>query len=189
MVAAKERVGTTMTTHPPVDWLFTGEQDPKTLGPDWMPIDASAIDGVVAKEIRAVPASNGCLTEIWRHEWPGHDVTMNQVFMRTLEPGTVSGWHAHTRTTDRFFCAAGSVRLSLFDGRRASPTVGKVWHRLLNEKRPVLIAVPAGVWHGVKSVGSIPALILNLVDHAYSYDSPDHWRLPPDTVKIPYALR
>jgi hypothetical protein len=30
--------------------------------------------------------------------------------------------------------------------------------------------------------------VLNLTDHAYTYDSPDHWRLPVDTRRIPYRF-
>jgi len=33
-----------------------------------------------------------------------------------------------------------------------------------------------------------PSILVNLVDAAYSYDDPDHWRLPPDTPEIPYSL-
>jgi dTDP-4-dehydrorhamnose 3,5-epimerase len=40
----------------------------------------------------------------------------------------------------------------------------------------------------VKAVSSTPALILNIVDRAYVYKSPDHWRLPPDTEQIPFKL-
>jgi dTDP-4-dehydrorhamnose 3,5-epimerase len=44
------------------------------------------------------------------------------------------------------------------------------------------------VWHGLKTLGATPSLILNLVDRAYSYENPDHWRLPPDTPEIPFSL-
>jgi dTDP-4-dehydrorhamnose 3,5-epimerase len=91
-------------------------------------------------------------------------------------------------TTDRLFCAVGRVRLSLFDGRKSSPTYGSLWHRVFGPERPLLVIVPPGVWHGVIGLGSAPSLLLNLVDKAYSYESPDHWRLPPDTPLIPYSL-
>jgi dTDP-4-dehydrorhamnose 3,5-epimerase len=28
-----------------------------------------------------------------------------------------------------------------------------------------------------------------MVDRAYTYEDPDHWRLPPDTREIPYRFR
>ena len=170
------------------DWIFKGEQDPPSITSDWMPLEQPSIRGVTVKEIRPVAASNGYLTEIWRREWKLDDLPVEQLFQRTLEPGQVTGWHAHAMTTDRLFCVSGSARISLFDGRKSSTSFGKVWHRIIGDKRPVLIVVPPGVWHGVKALSATPALILNLVDRAYSYDVPDHWRLPPDTEFIPFKL-
>ena len=170
------------------NWMTQGEQDPPSVTSDWLPIEKPSILGVAVKEIRPVAASTGYLTEIWRREWGLDDLSIDQVFQRTLEPGGVTGWHAHAVTTDRLFCASGSVRLSLFDGRKSSPSFGHLWHRIIGDRRPVLIVVPPGVWHGVKTVSATPALILNLVDRAYSYDAPDHWRLPADTEHIPFKL-
>jgi dTDP-4-dehydrorhamnose 3,5-epimerase len=98
---------------------------------------------------------------------------VDQVFQRTIDPGGVTGWHAHAVTTDRLFCAAGRVRLSLYDGRKSSPTYGNLWHRVFGAERHLADA----------DVGHVPmaALLLNLVDRSYSYETPDHWRLPPDT--------
>jgi dTDP-4-dehydrorhamnose 3,5-epimerase len=44
------------------------------------------------------------------------------------------------------------------------------------------------VWHGVQNVHPGPSSVLNLVDRAYRYEAPDHWRLPPDTAEIPYRF-
>jgi len=96
------------------DWMTSGVQDGRTITPDWMPIETSGIDGVVAKEIRNVPTGNGALTEIWRSEWRIDSGPVNQVFQRTIDPSSVSGWHAHAATTDRLFCATGRIRLSLY---------------------------------------------------------------------------
>jgi hypothetical protein len=63
-----------------------------------------------------------------------------------------------------------------------------VWHRVFGHERPLLVVAPPGVWHGLKALGATPSLTLNLVDRAYSYETPDHWRLPPDTPEIPFSL-
>ena len=34
-----------------------------------------------------------------------------------------------------------------------------------------------------------PAVLLNLVNRAYQYEDPDHWRLPLGTDKIPYRFQ
>jgi dTDP-4-dehydrorhamnose 3,5-epimerase len=170
----------------PGDWMVPGEQDRQTVDADWLPVDQPNIEGVAVKEIRPVAASSGYLTEIWRSEWGLDRLPVDQVFQRTLEPGGITGWHAHAVTTDRLFCSVGAVRVSLYDGRKSSASFGNLFHRIIGDKRPALIIVPPGVWHGVKVLGSSTALLLNLVDRAYGYESPDHWRLPPDTEHIPY---
>jgi dTDP-4-dehydrorhamnose 3,5-epimerase len=173
---------------PKRDWMATGLQDRQTVTADWLPIAPISIAGVAVKEIRPVPTSNGVLTEVWRSEWGMDPLPVDQVFQRTIDPGGVTGWHAHAVTTDRLFCASGRIRISLYDGRTSSPTYGNLWHRVCGAERPVLVLVPPGVWHGLLGVGTTPSLLLNLVDRSYSYESPDHWRLPSDTPLIPYSL-
>jgi len=172
----------------PEGWMVTGTPDRQMVTPDWIAVEPVAIDGVRVKETRPVATSNGYLTEIFREEWELDSVQVSQVFQRTLYPGSVTGWHAHAVTLDRLFCCAGSVRISLYDGRKASPSFGVVWHKIIGPLRPAVVVIPPGVWHGVATLGAETALLLNLVDKAYAYDQPDHWRLPPDTEHIPYKL-
>ncbi len=187
-VPRRRKAATPRPADPKDDWMARGVPDAKSVSPDWIPVGQPSIDGVAVKEIRSVPTSTGALTEIWRSEWRLDGLAVDQVFQRTVDPGAVTGWHAHAVTTDRLFCAWGRIRLSLYDGRKSSPTFGAVWHRIFGQERPLLVIVPPGVWHGVVGLGTAPSLLLNLVDKAYSYDSPDHWRLPPDTRLIPYSL-
>jgi dTDP-4-dehydrorhamnose 3,5-epimerase len=44
------------------------------------------------------------------------------------------------------------------------------------------------VWHGIQNLRQSPAVVLNLVDQAYSYEDPDHWRLPWDSPQIPFRF-
>lgn len=170
------------------DWIAAGRRDRQTVDRDWNIVGQPEIEGVVCKEIRPVTTGDGCLTEIWRREWGLDGLAVGQVFQSLLDPGTVTAWHAHAETTDRLFCAMGRVHLALYDGRKSSPTFGAVWQRVFGQERPLLVVVPPGVWHGLKTLGTTPSLILNLVDRAYSYESPDHWRLPPDAPQIPLSL-
>jgi dTDP-4-dehydrorhamnose 3,5-epimerase len=48
--------------------------------------------------------------------------------------------------------------------------------------------IPSGVWHGVQNLQATESRVLNLVDVAYEYEDPDHWRLPADTAEIPYSF-
>jgi len=162
-------------------------KDRQSITADWVPL-RELIDGVRVREIKNVPKSNGVLTEIFRSDWGLDSGIVQQVFQTTIAPAGLSAWHVHQFTTDRLFVSLGLLKIVLFDARESSPSRGCVNELKFGTERPALVVVPPGVWHGVQNIGAAPGLILNLVDRAYCYEDPDHWRLPPDTSKIPYSF-
>jgi dTDP-4-dehydrorhamnose 3,5-epimerase len=163
------------------------EKDEQSITADWV-VKQELIDGVVTREIRSVPKMNGCLTEVWRQDWSLDDVAVDQIFQVVLNPGGVSAWHVHMETTDRLFVSSGLINIVLYDAREESPTFGKINTFKFGERRSGIVVIPPGVWHGVQNIDSSPSVILNIVDKAYLYESPDHWRLPENTEKIPYKF-
>ena len=171
------------------DWLLpTAVRDAQTITAAWDPLRERIIDGLRIKEVRAVPKGNGVLTEVYRRDWQLDALDVEQVFEVRLVPGGISAWHAHEHTTDRLFITAGLVRMVFYDGRADSPTRGLVTELKFGEHRPALVMVPPRVWHGLQNIGATDARILNLVDHAYDYEAPDHWRVPSDSAEIPYTF-
>ena len=166
------------------DALSLVDKDPQQVDERGRLPGSELIDGVEVRDIAAVLLDNGSLTEIFRSEWCG-DVRAAHVFQRLLPPGQISGWHAHGKKTDRLFCGYGKVRVSLHDGRPASPTRGKSNVFRCGQERPQLIIVPPGVWHAVTNIGPGDALVIDVSEIPYDYRSPDHWRLPPDSPEIP----
>jgi len=174
--------------HTTATWLLEGaSKDAQSITADWEPANLRLIDGVVLRPVRHVPKANGSLVEIYRRDWRVDALEVDQVFQVRLNPGGISAWHAHETTTDRLFVIDGLVRIALYDGRPGSPTVGLVNEFKLGTLQPALLVVPPKVWHGVQNIGPAPAAILNLVDSAYEYSNPDHWRVPHDTDAIPFA--
>jgi dTDP-4-dehydrorhamnose 3,5-epimerase len=162
-------------------------QDAQSITRDWQPLQA-LIDGVQVREVKNVAKDNGYLTEIWRADWGLAPSAVAQTFQALLAPHAITAWHVHRYATDRLFANHGLVKIVLFDARAGSPTEWRVNVFRCGTIRPMLIVVPPGVWHGVQNLGAEPALLLNLPDRAYDYESPDHWRLPPDTDRIPYSF-
>lgn len=171
------------------EWLIdNAAKDRQTITARWTPAEEQLIDGVSVREVLNVPKSNGYLTELFRAEWFGVDTKVDQVFQVMLAPGGISAWHAHALTTDRLFIANGIGRIVLYDGRPGSPTA-----RLLNDfrfgtVRPALVTVPPGVFHGVQNTGSEPMALINIVDRAYAYEDPDHWRVAYPSDEIPFTF-
>jgi dTDP-4-dehydrorhamnose 3,5-epimerase len=163
-------------------------QDDSIVDSDWNPVATAAIHGVQVRSIRSVITDNGFLTEIWRADWALDLGGATQIFQRVLSANSLSAWHVHLRTTDRLFCGAGEMLLVLFDARRSSPTYQAVAEYRFGEHRPSVVSIPPGVVHGVKALGDAAATLINTVDNAYCYEQPDHYRLPPDSLEVPYKF-
>jgi dTDP-4-dehydrorhamnose 3,5-epimerase len=172
-------------THAPP--LPGATKDEQSVTSDWTVLQ-EPIDGVQLIEVRNVIANSGHTTEVLRREWFGDHVEIDQVFQVTLGPHGISAWHVHLDTTDRLFVNAGQVKVALYDSRAESPTRGLVNEFRLGERRPGLVVIPPGVWHGLQNLQATESRVLNLVDVAYEYEDPDHWRLPADTAEIPYSF-
>ena len=173
----------------PESWLLPGAtKDAQTITARWTPASMQLIDGVTVREVLNVPKSNGYLTELFRTSWADGNAHIDQVFQVVHEPGAISAWHTHAATTDRLFVAYGSARIVLYDGRDGSPTRGVVNEFRFGTIRPALVTVPPRVWHGVQNSGSGPMILMNLVDRAYDYEDPDHWRIASDSPAIPFRL-
>lgn len=171
------------------NWNLPGAvKDRQSITREWQFTNQNIIEGVVLKEVTHVPKNNGSLTEIYREEWRLDDAPVGQVFQVSLLPGGLSAWHSHELTTDRLFVNHGQIKIVLYDSRKSSATYGVVNEFRLGTIRPALLIVPPKVWHGTQNLSPEASLLLNLVDKAYQYEDPDHWRLPPDTDQIPYKF-
>jgi len=170
-------------------WLLeNASKDGQTITARWTPASLTLIDGVMIREVLNVPKANGYLTEIFRAEWMDGNSRVDQVFQVVLDPGAVSAWHAHAQTVDRLFVTTGRMRVVLYDAREGSATHGVLNELVFGTIRPALIVVPPRVWHGLENLSHTTSTALNLVDRAYDYDDPDHWRLPADSSEIPYRF-
>jgi len=162
-------------------------RDRQSITRDWQPLQP-LIAGVRVKEVTNVVKDNGYLSEVWRADWDLGPATLAQVFQVVIEAHGLSAWHMHRQATDRLFANHGLLKIVLFDARRGSPTEGRLNVFRCGTPRPLLIVVPPGIWHGAQNLAADRALLLNLPDRAYAYEDPDHWRLPPDTERIPYSF-
>jgi dTDP-4-dehydrorhamnose 3,5-epimerase len=169
-------------------WLAGAQCDPQSVTRDWASVQP-LIQDVIVKEVRNVTKNNGILTEVWRQDWQLDAEPLTQVFQNLVTGHAISSWHAHQFTTDRIFINFGLIKLVLYDGRTTSATHGMINEFRFGLVRPALVVVPPGVWHLVQNLEATPSLLLNLVDRAYDYEGPDHWRLPPENPVIPYRIK
>ena len=143
------------------------------------------IEGVQVKSLRPIPDERGFLMEILRSDdelFRG----FGQVYITTAYPGVTKAWHYHKKQFDNFTALRGHVKLVLYDTREKSPTKGELMEFFLSERKPILVQIPPGVYHGFKCIGTEEALMLNVPTETYNYDEPDEYRLPAHDNDIPY---
>ena len=143
------------------------------------------IDGVVLKDLKVIPDERGSLMEILRSDdqlYRG----FGQCYVTTAWPGVVKAWHFHRKQTDHFCVLRGMAKIVLYDGRKDSPTHGRINEFFLGDKKRALLAIPNGVFHGFKNIGTTECLILNIPTELYDYANPDEFRVDPHSGEIPY---
>lgn len=144
------------------------------------------IDGVVVKPLKVIPDERGYLMEMFRSDDPFFE-KFGQSYLTVVYPGVVKGWHYHKKQTDHFCAVKGMAKVVLYDDREGSPTRGEVNEYFMGEKNPILLRIPAGVLHGMKGIGTEPAMIVNVPSEVYRYADPDEHRVHPHDNDIPYS--
>jgi len=141
------------------------------------------IDGVRYRLARPVSHQNGHLIEVFRADWGLTEAPIVQVNASITFPGRIRAWGIHRSTVDRLFAASGSLQIVCYDGRRGSPTFGRVNEFLLGMRNQGLVVIPPGVYHGWKNVGADEATIISMPSRLYDHDGPDRFEMPWDSAE------
>ena len=169
--------------------IGAAKQDNQRVTADWNPL-VDLIDGVKTREIKNAMSDHSYVTEYFR---PDYELCCERPFQHvvhvTLCPGTITAWHMHKHKSDNIVAPTGMIKLVLYDGRKGSPTEGKINVFNMSPLRPMIVGFPPGVWHGFQNLlNSENSSFINISDGAYNYEKPDEWRLPQDTAEIPYTF-
>jgi dTDP-4-dehydrorhamnose 3,5-epimerase len=92
--------------------------------------------------------------------------------------GTIRAFHKHEELWDWFFISHGSAKFILVDDRDQSPTKGEMMTILASSRRPRLIVVPPGVFHGWMSLEDDTQMV-SVASHTYNPNKPDETRISP----------
>jgi dTDP-4-dehydrorhamnose 3,5-epimerase len=143
------------------------------------------IDGVKIKKLKVIPDERGRLMEILRSDEDIYE-KFGQIYVTAAYPGVVKAWHYHREQTDHLVCVSGMMKIVLYDAREGSSTNGEVNEFFCGLHNPLFIKVPKGIYHGFKCISDTEALVINIPDKLYDYDSPDEFRVDPHKNDIPY---
>ena len=144
------------------------------------------IDGVLVRELRKHVDERGFLMEMLRADWEGFE-KFGQSYVSLNYPGVIRAWHYHKKQTDYFACVAGMIKVPLYDARDRSRTYRQINEFVIGEDNPILVKIPPGVYHGYKTIGVKPSLLINFPTELHDPAAPDEFRVPWDTKEIPYT--
>ncbi|MEK6591010.1 MAG: dTDP-4-dehydrorhamnose 3,5-epimerase family protein [Nitrospinota bacterium] len=143
------------------------------------------IDGVKVKRLKVIPDERGRLMEMLRCDDEIFE-KFGQIYMTTVYPGVVKGWHYHRVQNDNFVIVKGMVKVALYDEREGSSTKGKINEFFLGGHNPTLLHIPRLVVHGFKGIGIEEAIVINCTTEPYNHNAPDEFRIDPHNNNIPY---
>lgn len=143
------------------------------------------IDGVIIKRLKVLPDERGTLMEIMRADDSFYK-KFGQVYMTTAYPGVVKGWHYHKKQADNMAVVKGMMKIVLYDGRKKSKTYGEIVEIFAGIHNPVLVHIPAFVYHGFKCISEEEAIVINTPTEVYHYERPDEYRLSAHGSEINY---
>jgi dTDP-4-dehydrorhamnose 3,5-epimerase len=143
------------------------------------------ITGVKIKKLKVIPDKRGLLIEMMRVDDEFFQ-KFGQVYLSVCKPGYAKAWHYHKIQTDHFVVVKGNAKVALYDGRKDSKTYKEINDFAIGEKKPILIVIPNGVYHGYTPIGDEPAYLINIPSESYNYKTPDEHRASFDDPKIGY---
>lgn len=146
------------------------------------------IQGVSVVDLETHYDDRGYLFEILREVDP-YFTRFGQVYLVADQArGVIRAFHKHKTLWDWFCIVHGSAKFVLQDDRENSPTYGEVMTVVVGERRPRLIAVPPGVYHGWMSLED-DTLLVSTGSEVYRRDNPDEVRIPPDSFGDVWTVR
>ena len=123
------------------------------------------------RDLKVNKDDRGYLFEAVREDW---GIDLKQVYIiEDPAPNTIRALHKHEKLIDYFCIVKGSAKFVFAKDDEAESVV-------LSEKCPQMITVPAGVYHGWKSLEP-NTILVSVASELYNYENPDEERIPWDS--------
>jgi len=141
------------------------------------------IDGVHLKRLTVHSDDRGILMEVLRADDPCFAVVKQTTYTEAY-PGVIKAFHWHRQQVDIWFFTSGMAQVVLYDLRPESPTYRQTDVVIMGQRAPALLAIPIGVAHGYRVLGTEPAGLLYHTSEVYDPANPDEERIPYDDPAI-----
>jgi dTDP-4-dehydrorhamnose 3,5-epimerase len=147
----------------------------------------------VIKEVKLVDLvanvdDRGYLIEILRST-DEHFTKFGQVYIVGDQVrNIIRAFHVHRVLWDWFFVCHGSAKFALVDGRNDSATNNEINTFVLTDRKPQLLVIPPGVYHGWMSLED-DTQMLSTASEVYNKANPDEERVPHDSFGYDWSIK
>lgn len=142
----------------------------------------SNLVGVEIRDLKINNDDRGTLIEAIRIDWPevlkafggirfggspilGSNNRIEQIYIVENHENAIRAYHKHEELVDIFCILRGTAKFILLDDRNGSDTFGKCQVINVDQRKPQIITVPTGIYHGWK--GSKNCLLLSVANKLY----------------------
>lgn len=152
-------------------------------------IERDFFEGVRLIRLPQARDARGAVTKLWQKSF-GCPL-LGEVYLSSVNPGAVKGWHLHRIMTLRYVCVSGAVMVALHDRRYGA--VGSTVMVILSDGEPPwtehhkALIVPPGIANGFRTVhdATVPATVLNLAN--LPHDPSEIERIPLEDIPFDWG--
>jgi len=123
------------------------------------------------KELNKYADERGWLFEILRKDDDIFEGKFGQIYLTTIHPGVIKGWHWHEKNGEYMCCIKGRVKLVTRDKN------GEYKEFFMGEETPKLIRVPSKSYRAIVAYDE-GNYVLIINDYPYNKKKPDIKKIP-----------
>ena len=116
---------------------------------------------------------------------------LNQVYVvKDRVKGIIRAYHRHKKLVDYFHILTGSAKFVFFKEISETTLISKMDKKevILDSRKPQLIIVPSGIYHGWMSLED-NTILLSVASHCYNKDNPDEERIDPNIIPNIWTIK
>ena len=149
--------------------------------------NTNKIDGLEVVDLVTRVDDRGYLIEIVRAT-DSYFKKFGQVYVvRSITRGTVRAFHKHKKLWDYFFIVNGSAKYGFYDNRKKSKTYQNKETIVLTDRKPSLIIVPPGIYHGWMALED-NTILISTASEVYNREKPDEVRVPYNSFDFNWSV-
>jgi dTDP-4-dehydrorhamnose 3,5-epimerase len=142
------------------------------------------IHDVIITPLKKIVDERGSIMHMLRSD-DNHFEKFGEIYFSTAYPGSIKGWHEHTKQVQNYAVVSGMIKLVLYDNRNKSPSYKNLMEIFMGDQNYILVRIPEGVINGYKCIGDKTSIVANCPTLPHSAKG-EMLRYDPLSDAVPY---